>query len=382
MLLRMLKAEDNFFDLSTSTHSQKLTPNGSVTFFCTVYTNRAGISNGVQWFRRQGTLSLMIASEVFPNFDFDGNQRYTFERGSGTPTTFTYIMKISNLQLQDSATIECGNPRFTKRASLAFAVCDDPNSESCSCMVETGWASPGCFDYLIDAKEKYDGYHRAVVGLGVGLAFAILIAIALTVCFVRSCTQSIAAYQKDKENSKQTENPTSPRVMSLAPPGASVLKQPSHASFPTEAAGHSVRFSEDKSFAQNQHMTPDPSRQAVNQGARPKGSPEPLREAVNQGAGPKGRIPSISANLYPSLDAVYNPTPDGTARNRDIQKQTLPERSYVNAQGLPPQNYQPYGLQYSGQPYVPQQLAVVASNAGAAMHNHGAVFIDPGSTSI
>lgn len=215
---------------------------------------------------------------------------------------------------------------------------------------------------MIEAKENYDSNHRAIIGLGVGLAVAIVIAIALTVLVVKSCSQSIAAYLNDKENSKQTENPNSPPVTSLASPGASVLKQPSHTSVP---AGHSVRFSENNSVAQNQHAMPEPSRQAVNQGARPKDD-----------------IPSVSGSLYPSLNAVSYPTPDSTARNHDFQKQTIPERSYITAQDLPPQIYQPHGLQYPGQLYVPQQYAVVPANAGGAVHNHGAVFVDPGSTSI
>lgn len=208
---------------------------------------------------------------------------------------------------------------------------------------------------MIDAKANYDGHHRAIIGLGVGLAFAIIIAIALTVLVVRSCTQSIATHLKEKENSRQTESCRP--VISLAPPGASALKQLSDTSNP---AGHSVRFSEDSSDARNQRTVPEPSRQ----GARPKDS-----------------IPSISGNLYPSLDAAGYPTPDSTSRNRDFQ--TIPESSYINpAQNIPPQSYQPHGSQYSGQLYVPQQHGVVAANAEGAMHNHGAVFIDPGSTSI
>lgn len=216
---------------------------------------------------------------------------------------------------------------------------------------------------MIEAKENCDSNHRAIIGLGVGLAVAIVIAIALTVLVVKSCNQSIAAYLKNKENFKHTENQNSPPVTSLASPGASVLKQPSHTG--VAAAGYSVRFSENNSDAQNQHAMPEPSRQVVNQGARPK-----------------DHVPSISGSLYPSLDAVSYPTPDSSARYHDFQKQTIPERSYIAAQDLPPQIYQPHGLQYSGQPYVPQQYAVVPANAGGVMHNHGAVFIDPGSTSI
>lgn len=41
----------------------------------------------------------MTATENFRNFDFDGNQRYTFDRGSETSTTVSYIMKISSKQI-------------------------------------------------------------------------------------------------------------------------------------------------------------------------------------------------------------------------------------------------------------------------------------------
>lgn len=382
----MIKADSSFFDLSTLSKAVTFSPNETVTFKCTVRISRSGDGSGVQWFRRQDTVSLLIANDdPIPYHDFVGSGRYKFFRGSLTSTTAEYYLTISNLQLEDSATIECGIARFAQRGSLAFVVCN--SNEVCECMTRTGWSSPACFDGLIRAQSSRDSNRSAAIGLGLALAVMIIISVLLTVCVFKDCVKQRRS-KREAQKAEAAAAPPPPTV-TLAPPGASALKQPSHTS--TTANGRAppgVRFSEDTGAAVTSAAADD--RRTCGIGAS---SPFP-RDRISSTASA-----SVVGSRAPYSKEINDRIGQNYGRNDHLYP-PLPAEASIHTQpygyGMPvngAMNYtSPYLATPAGQLQVHStQNSVVPRHTNALIngatrpegfHSGGAGFVDPGSTSI
>lgn len=179
-----------------SDNGGKVVANSTVVFRCMVDMSILG-HDAVTWYRRQGVNRYELGTGSFRTH-WSVAPRYHLETQSRTSSSVVYSLSITNVQVEDSATIECVGKQSTRKASLVLAVCADINSQLCDCTLRSGWTSPDC----IYAADSDDGFDRAVVGLAVCLAVTLLYAAVATAIVVYDCRHKLI---KERQRAAERE---------------------------------------------------------------------------------------------------------------------------------------------------------------------------------
>lgn len=220
-----------------SDNGGKVVVNSTVVLRCVVNVNIVGHGTA-EWYRRQGANRYQLGTDSFIHHHLSA-ARYRLETESRTSSTAVYILTVSDVQIEDSAVIECtaGRPS-TRKASRVLAVCADVNSQVCDCTLSSGWTSPDC----IYTAASDDGFERATVGLVVCLVVTLLYATVATGLVVYDCRHRLqAARLKDAEREASLAHTAA--VISAQTAASSAMKRGA-ASGPASDR-QAVRFTDD-----------------------------------------------------------------------------------------------------------------------------------------